>query len=111
VPRFDKDYALLKPIPLYTSPQPVREPAGWLYDWISDEGELVRDWFTTDYDEAHSEANQAHNIRSLDYRGTSPQPAAHPATVAACIARLEQGGQSAAVSILRHHFEQKGGST
>ena len=27
------------------------------------------------------------------------------------IARLEQGGQSAAVSILRHHFEQKGGST
>lgn len=25
------------------------------------------------------------------------------------IARLEQGGQSAAVSILRHHFEQKGG--
>lgn len=26
VPRFDKDYALLKPIPLYTSPQPVREP-------------------------------------------------------------------------------------
>ncbi|WP_440111679.1 hypothetical protein [Acidovorax sp. BL-A-41-H1] len=30
------------------------------------------------------------------------------ATIAACIARLEQGGQSAAVSILRHHFEQKG---
>lgn len=26
VPRFDKDYAILKPIPLYTSPQPVREP-------------------------------------------------------------------------------------
>ena len=25
VPRFDKDYAILKPIPLYTSPQPVRE--------------------------------------------------------------------------------------
>lgn len=46
------------------------EPAGWLYDWFSDEGELVRDWFTTDHDEAHSEANQAHNIRALDYRGT-----------------------------------------
>lgn len=27
------------------------------------------------------------------------------------IARLEQGGQSAAVSILRHHFEQKGNAT
>lgn len=40
---------------------------------------------------------------------TKAQPAIHPATVAACIARLEQGGQSAAVSILRHHFEQKGG--
>lgn len=39
---------------------------------------------------------------------TKAQPAIHPATVAACIARLEQGGQSAAVSILRHHFEQKG---
>jgi len=26
------------------------------------------------------------------------------------IARLEQGGQSAAVSILRHHFEDKGAS-
>lgn len=32
---------------------------------------------------------------------TKAQPASHPATVAACIARLEQGGQSAAVSILR----------
>lgn len=27
------------------------------------------------------------------------------------IARLEQGGQTAAVSILRHHFEQKGNAT
>lgn len=64
--------------PLYASPQPVREPAGWLYDWFSDEGELVCDWFTTNYDEAHSEANQAHNIRALDYRGTSTQSVREP---------------------------------
>lgn len=45
--------------------------------------------------------------KRLEGMGAPPeQPADHPPTIAACIARLEQGGQSAAVSILRHHFEQ-----
>lgn len=38
VPRFDKDYALLKPIPLYTSPQPVREPLTCEWSHNDDDG-------------------------------------------------------------------------
>lgn len=38
VPRFDKDYAILKPIPLYTSPQPVREPLTCEWSHNDDDG-------------------------------------------------------------------------
>lgn len=51
-------------------------PIGYLYDWVSDDG-VVRDWFSQDYDEAHSPTNQCHNIRPL-----YTHPAPHPAPVA-----------------------------
>lgn len=95
-----------------SAPTPAGEPVAW-YEYNAD----LDAWFM-----AYSHNPKA-KTRPLVFGDTSPQPvreplsddtapaqpAFHPATVDACIARLEQGGQSAAVSILRHHFEQKGG--
>jgi hypothetical protein len=61
--------------PAPATQQEAQEPHGWLYDWVSDEDEVVRDWFSTDYDEAHSPTMQAHNIRPL-YTTPQPSPAA-----------------------------------
>ena len=54
-----------------------QKPIGWLYDWMSDGGE-VRDWFSQDYDEAYSPTNQCHNIRPL-YTAPQPSPTAQAA--------------------------------
>ena len=40
------------------------KPVAWIYDWDA-EGELVRDWISTNYDEAHSPTMGCHNIRPL----------------------------------------------
>jgi hypothetical protein len=50
---------------------PAQEPVAWMYDWEID-GEVVRDWISGDYDEAHSPTMRCHNIRPLY---TTPQPA------------------------------------
>jgi len=73
-------------------------------------GDDDRDFLTMVETKSLDAAITAAKVRLGD-EPTKAQPAIHPATVAACIARLEQGGQSAAVSILRHHFEQKGNAT
>ena len=49
-----------------------QQPVGYLYDWDSDDG-VVTDWFTNDYDEAHSPTNGCHKIRPLYLH--PPQPA------------------------------------
>jgi hypothetical protein len=54
-----------------TLEQPADEPVAWLYDWHAD-GEIVSDWVSRDYDEAHSPTMGCHNIRPLY---TRPQPA------------------------------------
>ena len=41
-----------------------QQPIAWMYDWQA-EGEIVRDWMSQDYDEAHSTTLECHNIRPL----------------------------------------------
>mgnify|MGYP003341243845 CR=1 FL=1 len=41
-----------------------QKPVAWMYDWQID-GEIVRDWVSQDYDEAHSPTMQCHNSRPL----------------------------------------------
>ena len=53
-----------------TLEQPADEPVAWMYDWHAD-GEIVSDWVSWDYDEAHSPTMGCHNIRPLYAR---PQP-------------------------------------
>ena len=48
------------------------QPVAWMYDWTAD-GELVRDWISSDYEESHSPTNDCHNIRPL-YSAPSPCP-------------------------------------
>ena len=57
-------------------PQDDQEPVAWMYDWDAD-GELVRDWVSRDYGEAHSPTNGCCNIRPLY---THPQPKREPLT-------------------------------
>lgn len=57
-------------------PAEAQEPIAWMYDWDAD-GEVVRDWVSRDYDEAHSPTNGCHNIRPLY---TAPQPVRKPLT-------------------------------
>jgi hypothetical protein len=52
-------------------------PVAWMYDWDQFEGEVVRDWVSQDYDEAHSPTLGCHNIRPLY---THPAPAQKPLT-------------------------------
>jgi hypothetical protein len=49
-----------------------QEPVAWMYDWHAD-GEIVSDWVSWDYDEAHSPTMGCHNIRPLYIQ---PQPLA-----------------------------------
>ncbi|MGV0960144.1 MAG: hypothetical protein ACOYB1_09935 [Limnohabitans sp.] len=53
-------------VPAIPSPPttPAQEPVAWMYDWES-EGEVVRDWVSKDYDEAHCSTMGCHNIRPL----------------------------------------------
>lgn len=78
---------------------------------LSDQLQLLHDLLytaqTTRSHEQHEAITRARVLLShIRTELATQQPApADSATVAACIARLEQGGQSAAVAILRHHFQ------
>jgi hypothetical protein len=60
---------------LLEQPEPVQEPVAWMYDWEA-EGELVRNWVSQYYDEAHSPTMGCHNIRPLYTTPPAAQPAA-----------------------------------
>ena len=64
---------------------PVQEPVAWMYDWEI-EGEVVRDWVSQDYDEAHSPTMGCHNIRAL-----YTTPPAAPVQEPFCFVYTENG--------------------
>ena len=70
-------------------PQDDQEPVAWMYDWDAD-GELVRDWVSRDYGEAHSPTNGCCNIRPLY---THPQPAQKPLTDDRLNSAAAEGGR------------------
>ena len=54
------------------------EPVAWMYDWMSDGDDVVRNWISRDYAEAHSPTIGCHNIRPL-YTNPAPQSKPHTA--------------------------------
>jgi len=69
-------------IPLYTAPpasqEQAQQPSGgevvaWMYDFAID-GEVLRNWTTSDYSEIESHKPQVLNVRPLTLATTKPEP-------------------------------------
>ena len=59
----DKHDAVVRAI-LAALAKPEQEPVAWMYDFEV-EGETIRNWLTTDYEESHSPTMGCHNITPL----------------------------------------------